>query len=105
MQESKQDILAESCVLTLKATRIGTFAALCMGVALSGMAAITLELGLVGTYKSDLGSSIYNMTHLKELHALVHSCASFPADNTTEQPAGIARKALIFQYATHIHFS
>lgn len=45
-------------ICTLKATRIGTFAALCIGVALSGMVATTVEVGLVGRYKSCLGSSI-----------------------------------------------
>ena len=34
--------------ITLNDTRMGTFAALCIGVALSAIAAITLELGFVG---------------------------------------------------------
>ena len=42
----------------MKATRMGTFAALCMGVALSGIMETMRELGFVGTYKSSLVTSI-----------------------------------------------
>ena len=44
--------------VTWKATRMGTLAALCMGVADSGMAASTRERGLVGRYRSARGSAI-----------------------------------------------
>ena len=37
---------------------MGTFAALCMGVALSGSVATMRELGFVGRYKSSLVTSI-----------------------------------------------
>lgn len=45
-------------VNTWNATSIGTLAALCIGVALSGIIEITFEVGFVGKYKSLRGTGI-----------------------------------------------
>lgn len=48
-------------MLTLKAIRMGTLAALCIGVADEDKAATTRQPGFVGRYRSVLGISIYRI--------------------------------------------
>lgn len=62
---------------TSKATRIGTLAALCMGVAEDGSTERMRQPGFVGMYRSERGKSICTHRSSEQKLLWLHSCQIF----------------------------